>query len=123
MSCNSWMGCTITVLDSEYNDAAMEWVEAACTYKENGKLNIELQWNDAGWFDRAASDLKEELSGLPIPLDAWEAYVRYEYYDEPSADGSFVEFTIENGKMVNFKESRIEMVEVEPWFKFDMEEE
>ena len=124
MSCNSWMGCTVTVLDSKYNDAAREWAgRFRSTYEEDGKLNVEIQYDYAGWFDTATKSLKEELSDFPVPLDSWRAEVRYEYFDEPSADGSLVEFMIENGKLVNCKESRIEMVEVEPWFKFDMEDE
>ena len=124
MSCNSWMGCTVTVLDGKYDDAAREWAgRYRSVYEEDGRLNVEIIWDSAGWFDGAVEDLKKELSDLPMPLDAWKAEVRYEFYDEPSSDGSFTEFSIEDGRLTNCKESRIEMVDIDPWFKFDMREE
>lgn len=124
MSCNAWMGCTITVLKNEYEEKAREWAEAARADLDGDNcLTLFIEWESAGWFENALEYLKDDLASLPLPLDAWMADARYEYFDDPQQDGSFVEFTIENGKITRCEESRITMVECDPWFKFDMTEE
>lgn len=121
MSCNAWMGCTVTVHGHEHDEAALEWCEAAMKGEDaEGNLTLSFEWESAGWFDGALDRLYDDLASLPVPIDAWSADVRYEFYDEPNSDGCFTEFTIDDGEVTGCKESKIVMVPCEPFFEFDM---
>ena len=123
MSCNAWMGYTVTVYGHGNDDTARKWCEAAQVSEDaEGNMTLFLEWDSAGYFDGAVVKLKDDLSSLPLPFGAWSAHVRYEYYDEPASDGSIVEFDVVDGKMEGLKESRIEMVDIRPWFEFDLKE-
>mgnify|MGYP006988857429 CR=1 FL=1 len=124
MSCNAWMGCTVTVYGHGNDETAREWCEAAQVSKDaGGNMTLSFEWDSAGWFHWAVETLEDDLRSLPLPPEAWSAHVRYEYYDEPSCDGCFCEFDVIDGKTANFRESRIVMVECEPWIEFDMGKE
>ncbi|MBQ9000477.1 MAG: hypothetical protein IJ087_01335 [Eggerthellaceae bacterium] len=121
MSCDAWMGCTVTVHEHEHDEAALEWCEAAMKGEDaEGNLTLFFEWEDAGWFDGALAKLYDDLESLPVPLDCWSADVRYEFYDEPNSDGCFTEFTIDDGEVTSCKESRIVMEPCKPFFEFDM---
>ena len=121
MSCNAWMGCTVTVLESKYDAAAIEWDGRARHPRDaEGHLLVNRDYDCAGYFDRAIERVKEDLSDLRVPVCAWKASVEYEYFDEPFEDGALCTFDVIDGKVANYRESRIKMVEFKPPFELDL---
>ena len=125
MSCNSWTGVTLTVFGKEHYDELAKWakrhpvrlVDDIC-----GCLVVSWEWT-YGWFDRNMDELRKMLEDLHVPCEKWEAEVSYRYYDEPETDGSYVDFRIVGGKAVDWKESRMVMVDCEPQYEFDLKGE
>ena len=129
MSYRGWIDIDISV-DGKYEDEARAWAKLHGFSAHQYKGRLSLTYDDeAGWLDDAMWNLEKSLSafssecGFGIPLEAWRAEVYYKSYEDPDADGSIVTLRIANGRIYDFMESRIEMVEVEPWVKFDLTKE
>lgn len=121
MSTLAGIWCTITVLDKEYEKAMSEWPEKCDEFRNSdGKLELGIYWEEVNcYIETAVSELREELATIPAPASAWKANVRYENYDYMADDGSIVEFEIEDGKAVNWKQSEVVMVECGPYVDFE----
>lgn len=127
MGCRSWMGCTVTLLDGRFAPQVRKWAESMrlqVAEDDSNRLSFLMAYDEAGWFneDSVLELLRRDLLDVPAPLGAWSASVRYEFHDEPFLDGSIVEFSVTDGKIADYKESRIEMVVCEPPVKFDLME-
>lgn len=79
---------------------------------------------EATWLETEAGDLALHLAALEdelgIPVSAWRATVAYESFEEPTSNGALVEFDIADGKICNWKESVVKMVDATPWFEFSI---
>ena len=120
MSTTAGIWCTITVLDKEYEKAMSEWDGKDSEYMDQfGNMELGIYWEEVNRYEEGAiSLLHETLATIPAPASAWKAHVRYENYDYLADDGSIVEFEIEDGKAVNWKQSEVVMVECEPCVDF-----
>lgn len=121
MSTTAGIWCTITVLDREYEKAMHEWGGKDDEFTNRcGQLELGVYWEEVNRYeDGAISLLHETLATIPAPASAWKANVRYENYDYLADDGSIVEFEIEDGKAVNWRQSEVMMVECGPCVDFE----
>jgi len=123
MSVNGYI-CIEIVTDAKYGEEARRWAKEHryTVYAERGgKLTVDADY-DVGYFDSALDNFAKEASDLRIPASDWKADVHYTCEEGACDDGGNVHVTIANGRIASFQESRIEMVEVEPWCKFNLEE-
>ena len=121
MSTTAGIWCTITVLDKEYEKAMSEWGGKDTEFTNRcGQLELGVYWEEVNcYLEYAVDQLHEILATVPAPASAWKASVRYENYDYMADDGSIVEFDIEDGKAVNWRESEVIMVECDQLAGFD----
>lgn len=121
MSTTAGIWCTITVLDKEYENAMSEWPEKDDEFRHHdGQLELGIYWEEVNrYIESAVWKLYETLATIPAPASAWKANVRYENYDYLADDGSIVEFEIEDGKAVNWRQSEVMMVECGPCVDFE----
>ena len=122
MSVNGYISIEITA-DAKYGNEADRWANMKCyeVSSKDGLVRITDE-GDTGYFDRALGYFAEEVSDLEIPASDWKAEIRYSCEEGACEDGGNIHVTIEDGKIASFKESRIEMVEAEPWVRFEIPE-
>ena len=120
MSTLAGIWCFITVLDKEYEKAMSEWDGKDIEYRDQlGNMNLEICWEEVNrYVSGAISLLHETLATIPAPASAWRAHVHYENYDYMADEGSIVEFWIEDGKAVDWKQSEVVMVECDSYVDF-----
>ena len=124
MSVNGYICIEITT-DAKYGDEANRWARKhlyTVHGESGGKLTIDGE-GDVSYFDFALEHFAHEVSELAIPASEWKAEVHYTCEEGACDDGGNIHVTIADGKIASFRQSRIEMVEVEPWVTFDITEE
>lgn len=124
MSVNGYICIEITT-DAKHWDEARRWAKEnryAVHVGRDDKLTMDADY-DVSWFDSALQDFAREASSLAIPASEWKADVHYSCEEGACDWGGNIHVTIADGKIASFQESRIEMVEVEPWCGFELEKE
>lgn len=124
MSVNGYICIEITT-DAKYEEEARRWAKEhfyGVHAERDGKLTI-YSAGDVSYFDSALEHFAHEVSELAIPASEWKAEVHYTCEEGACDDGGNIHVKIADGRIVSFQESRIEMVEVEPWCEFEMTEE
>ena len=126
MSVSGYICIEITT-DAKHEEEARRWAKehyyrVIKPKDDDGKLFIEGE-GDVSYFDFALAHFAYEASGLAIPPSEWKAEVHYTCEEGACEDGGNIHVTIADGKIASFQESRIEMVEVEPWCGFELEKE
>ena len=123
MSVNGYICIEITTSE-KYEEEARRWAKEhyyAVHAERNGKLAIGAE-GDVGYFSDALEHFAKEAFDLHIPTAEWRAEVHYTCEEGACDYGGNIHVTIANGRIASFQESRIEMVEVEPWCEFDIVE-
>lgn len=126
MSEKGWIYISVVVdEDEEFTDEVIRWM-GEHGFRASNAIGVyeAVQEGEAYWLDTETGELANVLKDLHVPVNRWHAYVHYESYEGVNEDGCIAEYNIVGGKLCNYKESRIEMVDADPsWLKFDMEEE
>ena len=117
MSCNAYIEITVTLYDEKFLGEMREWSKSYGFIFMDG---VYRKAEDASYLDSEACYVAEMLADITVPRTDWKAHIAYENFSYANEDGSIVEFDVIEGKLCNYKESRIVMVEREPWFRFDL---
>ena len=125
MSISAWAEIVVTIdEDRDYLDESIRWAEdnGFCATSKIGAYEFSVD-GEASWFTGEIAWLEDVLRDLNIPSSRWHAHYKYDCSSEyPGDDSCIVEFDVIDGKMCNLKESRIVMVDAEPWFEFGLED-
>lgn len=121
MSVNGYIDIDITT-GKEHEEEARRWAKRHhySVRETEGKLIVNCE-GDGGWFSDELERFADEASDLAIPASEWKAEFHYTCEEGACDYGGNIHVSIADGKIASFQESRIEMVEVEPWCKFELE--